>query len=241
MACPVNYNPNPPRAWYRVENACPYGSIGLDNYYEIEMSRKGNVLQYKKNSSDITQNQRYSQIAKGMWSSRKKAWASQTDTVSMPNVNSLKRVNYITVDSNGNPATGTITCPSAQVPPIPSALFPNPGPGQLPVQTIPPPPDDQSSNISIPYEAIFPQVPPTILPDGGNLLCTVVQNICTGEIIATTGTTFCNPTSDSDVPGPIIKLCYNPALHQTYYPRQRLVMPVSGDKFPVGYKFLQPA
>ena len=242
MACPINYNPNPTKAWYRVESPCPYGTIGLENVYNTEMSRKGNILQYKINSSNVTKNQRYSQIVKGMWSNRKKTWASQSETVSMPNINSLKRVNYVTVDLNGIPTSAPITCPVNPGIPTFSTLLPNPGPSQKPAPTVPPVPvTPNENNFSIPYEQPFPFENPVIIPDGGNLICTIVENICTGQIYETTRTNFCNPTTDSDVPGPIINLCYNPGLEQTYYPRQRYVMPVSGNKFPIGYKFLQPA
>jgi hypothetical protein len=246
MACPVNYNPNPPKAWYRVESPCPYGTIGLANLYEIEMSRKGNILQYKINSSNLTKNQKYSQIAKGMWTNRTKTWASQSATVSMPNTHSLKRVNYTTIDINGNPIRGPITCPVPPAIPIFQTLLPNPGPGPKPGPTVPPvPPIPSANTFTIPFEEPPTVTPPIILPDGGNLICNIVENICTGEILETSKTNFCNPTTDSDVPGPVMNLCYNPGIHQTYYPRQRYVTPVSGaisgDKFPIGYKFLKAA
>lgn len=242
MACPIDYNPIPTKAWYRVESPCPYGTIGLSNLYETEMSRKGNILQYKINSSNLTKNQRYSQIAKGMWTNRTKTWASQTVNISMPNTQSLKRVNYTTIDLNGNPTAGPITCPTIPAVPTFGTLPVNPGPPIKPGPTIPPIPDIPSANnFIIPFEEPVVPVAPIIIPDGGSLLCTVVENICTGQVIETTRNNFCNLTTDSDVPGQIMRLCYNPGLHETYYPRQRYVMPVSGNKFPVGYKFLKAA
>lgn len=106
------YNPQPPRAWSRVEDLCalttdssgtilspvtqtqvPLGKY----YYDAQMINKGNVLQYKKNSSSLTKKQRYSQIAKGMWTNRTKTWATQSVTYTNPNMTSLRRVNYTVV------------------------------------------------------------------------------------------------------------------------------------------------
>ena len=112
------YNPIPPREWSRVQNQCsviatnqnqnnqnsnvliPLLGITVPNsssQYYAELINKGNVLQYKKNSSNLTKNQRYSQIAKGMWTNRTKTWASQSQTYTNPNMTSLRRVNYVDV------------------------------------------------------------------------------------------------------------------------------------------------
>lgn len=165
----VNLPPDPARAWSRVQNRCstdidspeqvyipylkktvPLSAVG----YEYAVISKGNVLQYKCNSSNITKKQRYSQIAKGMWTNRTTTWASQTQTTSMPNTLQLPRTNNI-------------------------------------------------------------------------LICGGLANNCV-------------PTSASDVPGPVINLCYNSDIFPTYYPRQRYIMTNSGNKFPTGYKFLLP-
>ena len=106
------YNPQPPRAWSRVEDLCALttdssgtilspvtqSQVPLANYYyDAQMINKGNVLQYKKNSSSLTKKQRYSQIAKGMWTNRTKTWATQSDVYTNPNMTSLRRVNSTTV------------------------------------------------------------------------------------------------------------------------------------------------
>ena len=62
-------------------------------------------------------------------------------------------------------------------------------------------------------------------------------NICTGEIYSETISQFCYPTTDSDVPGPVIFLCYNDGL-PTYYPRTRRVYSAGGNKWPQGEKLL---
>jgi hypothetical protein len=115
-----NYNPQPTRVWSRVQNACSTNNVNnftnsliysnLSNQYvtsniyerEKQMIQKGNVLQYKKNSSNLTKNQRYSKIANGQGANRTKTWATQSETYSNPNTCSLLRVNYseIPVPSN---------------------------------------------------------------------------------------------------------------------------------------------
>ncbi len=267
--------PDPPRVWSRVQGRCstlPVDTIGPVEADTIAMLSKGNVLQYKKNSSNITKQQRYSQIAKGQWTNRNTTWASQTITTTMPNTLSLKRVNYKTIYlDTGAPAIGPITCPTPVEPTIPSTLPTNPNtrnrsiqlndnqlgirPNLCPVYVIPtgPPiyinggpspqvpkkPVDPIIVPVLPY--IKPPLEPTprvVIPDGGQLICNITENICTGEVLSVTqANDNCNPSSASDVPGPIVPLCYNSGL-PTYYPRQRYVMTNSGDKFPVGYKCL---
>lgn len=254
------------------------------------MINKGNVLQYKKNSSNITMKARYSQIAKGQWVNRTKTFASQNVLQSLPNTNNFKRVNYNTIYAdNGAPANLPVTCPQQ-----PEIIIPK----QLPSNPNPPPetetPNYYSSNVSnenpnftnsvldpyypvncpqyvdprtlipkkkkkpipkkkkerlIPKKKIddLPQIkdpeddePRVVIPEGGNLVC-AVNDICGNEKIAGTRQfsqpNYCNPTTDSDVPGPIQDLCYNSRVLQTFYPRNRYVMNNSGNKFPTGYKF----
>lgn len=122
------YNPVPPREWSRVQNQCTYltGSppttinvplLGITVpfnalAYQVALINKGNVLQYKKNSSNLTKNQRYSQIAKGMWTNRNTTWATQSDKYSNPNTQSLKRVGAETILVNGIPIPdgGNLLC-----------------------------------------------------------------------------------------------------------------------------------
>lgn len=271
--------PRPPRVWSRVQGRCSTepvndSNISIDKAEIFAMLNKGNVLQYKNNSSNITKNQRYSQIAKGQWVNRNTTWASQSITTSMPNTQSLRRVNYKTIYlDNGAPANIPITCPEPIVvtrptklpvnpnnpvnimnismnptiiPPCPVYVNPNDipgggGGGGGPSRKLPPKivPDPTKIIKDLPY--IKPPITPpprVVVPDGGNLICTIAENICTGEIISSTqSSNNCNPTSSSDVPGPITELCYDDSL-PTYYPRQRYIMTNSGNKFPVGYKCL---
>lgn len=115
----MSYNPRPPRVWSRVQNQCTftdnnssYNSIFLpltgktgtqaEANYQKQMLLKGNILQYKKNSSSLTKNQKYTQICKGMWTNRTKSYATQTQTYSNPNTSNLQQVNFTSVPTNGN-------------------------------------------------------------------------------------------------------------------------------------------
>jgi hypothetical protein len=111
MSNPIVYNPNPTRVWSRVQNQCTYiqendsydsvyipllnkkGTL-LDASLIQKQIQKGNILQYKNNNFGMTKNQRYSLIAKGMWNTRKKGYATQSQTYTNPNTNSYQRVNY---------------------------------------------------------------------------------------------------------------------------------------------------
>jgi hypothetical protein len=104
------YRPTPPRAWSRAQNPCTYTVDGSYNTiyipltntttslayadYQEKLLYKGNILQYKNNSSRITKKQKYSLISKGFWCNRKKSYATQSETYTNPNTTSLKRVNY---------------------------------------------------------------------------------------------------------------------------------------------------
>ena len=112
-----NYIPLPPSAWSRVQNRCVYdsGDYFFDDLRNAYL-RKGNILQYKKNSSDLTKNQRYAQIAKGLWTNRTRSWATQSETYTNPNMNSLKRVDYSTPNINNiNSNNNLFNCPNAAI------------------------------------------------------------------------------------------------------------------------------
>ena len=107
------YNPIPPRVWSRVQNQCTYINPN-SNYqtvyvpltkqtisqaqadYESLMFYKGNILQYKNNSAQLTKSQIYSQLARCTSSNRTKVFATQSETYTNPNTTGLQRVNYIT-------------------------------------------------------------------------------------------------------------------------------------------------
>ena len=109
----MSYNPIPPRVWSRVQNQCTFtvpGSTYTQAYipltgqtvsqaqanYEEKLIYKGNILQYKGNSSRLTKSQKYTQLAKGFGPSRKKVYATQSQTYTNPNTTGLQRINYET-------------------------------------------------------------------------------------------------------------------------------------------------
>jgi hypothetical protein len=76
----------------------------------------------------------------------------------------------------------------------------------------------------------------TDVQDGGSLISGVYANPCTNAIIKDTNTrNQCFPTYCSDVPGKPELLCWNPK-QQTWFPRQRVNMNISANKWPEGYK-----
>ena len=80
-----------------IDNAVPWARVRLDcssitnTQLSKQMLEKGNVLQYKKNSSNLTKTQKYALIARGKWTNRTRTYASQSDVCSNPNSNSLAR------------------------------------------------------------------------------------------------------------------------------------------------------
>ena len=113
-----NYLPIPPRVWSRVQKPCTYtdacGNYDIDYNkvyipltnqtvtqaqanYEDKMIYKGNILQYKGNSSRLTKSQKYSQLARMAGPNRTKVFATQGQTYTNPNTTGLQRVNYSTI------------------------------------------------------------------------------------------------------------------------------------------------
>jgi hypothetical protein len=256
MACYNNcYLPIPPRAWSRVQNSCsittdienngfvslPYsGKIVSSSLLgeNIAMLNKGNVLQYKANSSNLTQSQKYSKIAQGKWTNRNTTWATQNSRgYTNPNTTSLKRsgnVNNIAID----PITGTIIGPTEApvtclkpITIINEGLPSNSG-GEVGEPQIPPPVPPSPASDTFPSIISDTPVEPIVIQDEGILICSIQENICTGETKITESQQLCNPTSDSDVPGTIQLLCWNDGT-PTWYPRQRYIMSNSTNKWPV--------
>ena len=259
MSC---YLPIPPRAWSRVQNSCSVTTNVANNGVvkmpytnklvpasllgeKLAMLNKGNVLQYKSNSSNLTQTQRYSKIAQGLWTNRNTTWATQgTSGYSNPNTTSLKRSGNV-INLAIDPITGAIIGPTdAPVTCLKPIISFNEGLPPIVEGTndddIPPPVPPTPGSSTFP--PIIPDTPvePIVIQDGGSLICSIQENVCTGEIKANISQTLCNPTSDSDVPGPIQLLCWDDGT-PTWYPRQRFLMTNSTDKWPVNYKFFTSA
>ena len=260
-----DYNPNPTKEWYRFQNRCPtINNVSSANEvnliledpvnvvpqtyeYNVAVYKKGNVLQYKKNSADLTQKQRYSQIAKGMWTNRTKTWSSQSESVTNPNSDLLKRVNYNTVLVPNYSVDGTelidpvlSTSDITSCLPIPAKNF-----SALPARSYlknnnPSVPKVVNSTIALilpPYVYRPKTIIQAAIQTGGSLIGTIVANPCTGQTLQQTYTQDCYPSSDSDVPGPVTILCWNDGL-QTYYPKTRLTYGTSGNKWPTNAKLI---
>lgn len=107
----ADYLPIPARVWSRVQNPCVYNVLSDNSYtayipltnqtvslaqanYQEKLLYKGNILQHKKNSSQLTKKQKYTQIVKGLGPNRKKSYATQSQTYTNPNTTGLLRVNY---------------------------------------------------------------------------------------------------------------------------------------------------
>jgi hypothetical protein len=109
----TTYNPVPPRVWSRVQNKCTYveptnpttfslyipftkQTVGSEmEAIEIaKMINKGNILQYKANSAQLTKSQKYAQLARCSGPSRRKVFATQTETYTNPNTNGLFRKGF---------------------------------------------------------------------------------------------------------------------------------------------------
>ena len=217
----INYNPQPPRVWTRVQNPCSTNQNNtnikndivyipltnqyvtpLEAQYQAQLLEKGNILQYKNNSANLTKSQKYSRISNGLSITRKKSYATQSVTYTNPNISNLLRVNYKNIPYP-NDIVGSPNNPS--------------GPYQI--------------NLSSPLNC-----PSNVLQDGGNLVCNAIVNPCTQQIVKTyQPTPACFLTTCSDVPGKPINLCWYQNI-PTWYPRKRYTMPNSLSKWPEGYK-----
>ena len=239
------YLPNPPRAWSRVQNSCPDTNDDPFLAEKIAMLNKGNVLQYKANSCRLTKSQKYSKIAKGQWVNRNTTWATQsTRGYTNPNTTSLKRSGNV-INIAIDPITGAIigptespiTClkPTTTV----NEVLPSNGGGGSDIKdpNIPPPVEPSPSSETFPSIISEPIEEPFVIQDGGVLICSVQENVCTGETKNSISQQLCHPTTDSDVPGTIQDLCWNDGT-QTWFPRQRYIMSNSGNKWPTNAKLV---
>jgi hypothetical protein len=241
MACDgQTYIPNPPRLWNRVQLPCYSYNLSPAEYEKYLMMKKGNVLQYKKNSSSLTKKQIYSLIAQGKWTNGNTTWATQNERgYTNPNTKMLKRNNSTNIIISGPTIVETtlpITCPSDptttnEVIPenIPSEEGENEGPNpELP--PVDPEIGDEGTVLpSTPNEDTADE--PVVVSDSGTLICNIIENPCTSYSKSKQANQFYHPTSDSNVPGKI-KLLYWNENTQTWYPRQQRVMNTSNNKWP---------
>jgi len=195
----MSYLPQPPRVWSRVQSSCTFlnpnddytrvisglNSKGMTlaqaNYHE-KLIYKGNILQYKGNSSQLTKKQRYTQLAKGFGPNRTKVFGTQSETYSNPNTTGLLRVG------------------SREIP-YPNFLVGEPNNPSGPYQTDVKNPNNCNTNGSLEDGG-------TLVCGSYANPCTkeiVRVGRQPGELI-------CNPSTASDVPGIPIALCWDTAL-----------------------------
>ena len=110
----VGYVPNPPRLWSRAG-----GNNCLDaSYNKIALDRKAEILEYKKNGAHLSQAQQYSMASRNALT-RKKSWATQTQTYTNPNVNNLPEIK---IPINNILSTVSLQCSSVPPPCIENVL-----------------------------------------------------------------------------------------------------------------------
>ena len=224
-----NYNPTVPRAWSRVQSLCTDPLIPEGNYtvyiplikknlppvsadLQNQMLLKGNILQFKKNSSNLTKNQKYTQLAKGAGPSRKKSYATQGIQYSNPNTSSYQRIN-----------STTYVYPNS----IPGAPNNQAGPFQTPVKN---PYGCTSTSIEEGGSLICNKI---VNPCSNVVIKEAPENTRCYPITASDVPGFSNKS--------VVKnLCWYPNI-QTWYPRQRRTMSNSGNKWPTNYKSFVPA
>jgi len=247
-----NYLPNPPRLWERTHATCEIiyqnidenGMVFMPFFNKmvpaskvgglLRMLYKGNILQYPSpsTSTGFTKKMNYARICKGFGKHRKKSWATQTDTYTSPNTSYLQRTQSFIISNNVN---GEISLPECIQPIIPDDDdLPEPALPVIDINDPPFPVDNEPSDIDIVNFPIRPERPiinPSLI-DGGKLVICSRENVCSGVVQNFAKKTECFPTSDSNVPGPIINLCY-PSNFPTFYPRVRKTYTNTSTKWPI--------
>lgn len=85
----------------------------------VAMRRKAEILQYRKNSSNLTKQQYFSLLAKGNGPSAKRSWGTQGDAYADPNISGLSLSgNTIVCNSNG------IICAPSSSSDVPGPIVP---------------------------------------------------------------------------------------------------------------------
>lgn len=243
MACDgKTYIPDPPRLWSRVENVCFSESDDniFDEYNNYSMLKKGNVLQHKSNATKLTKKQIYSLIVQKKWTNRNTTWGTQNSRgYTNPNNKMLQRNNSVNIIISLPTPVETdlpIICPS--IPNVIIEALPenlsndssnDPGPNPELPQIEPPTGGNGTSLPSTPNQDFDDT--PTIVPDLGTLSCNIIEIPCTYYTEIKEANDFFHATTDSDVPGNY-QLLYWDKTTQTWYPRRRLTMSNSGNKWP---------
>lgn len=211
-----NYNPVPTKEWYRFENQCVYNTQSLGSLFKNKKIAYENAVLYKGN---ILQ---YKNNSAGL--TKKQIYAQ------------IARGMWTNRTTSWATQTQTYTNPNTKslkrVNYTEIVINPVTAGGNV----------IRADGVFCEATDLTPDLNATIvIPDGGNLVCNVTENQCTGQVYKVTQNNNCNPLSASDVPGPTTAaLCYNSAL-PTYYPRVKRTYGTSGDKWPQGAKLIFPA
>lgn len=117
----VGYVPVPPRLWSRAGgNNCPGGGYST---YELDQRRKAEILKYKGNSAQLSRAQQYSMASRNALT-RKKSWATQTQTYTNPNVDNLPEIQSegvtVSLQCNGS----TVRCSLTSDSDVPGPVIP---------------------------------------------------------------------------------------------------------------------
>lgn len=208
-----NYNPIPPRVWSRVENQCAYSQSDYTN-------SSSSQIVYVPTANNFQTSADYETYYKPAYLKANilQYKANSATLTQKQRYTKIARGQWINRTKTWGTQSQTYTNPNANSYQRVNAI-------PLPVPTGYQNPFDCSSNTFL---------------DGGTLIGTKTVNPCSGEIIKETSVQTCNLSTDCDVPGPPIALCWNNK-NQTWYPRQRYIMTNSGTKWPVNYKFLRSA
>ena len=208
----MSYNPRPPRVWSRVQNSCTFSDNIFNNTVYVPLTGKTGTQAEADYERQMLQKGNVLQYKKNSASLTK----NQRYTQICKGMWTNRTKSYATqTQTYSNPNTSNLQQVNFVSVPNNNPVY-IPGPFNFNI----PAPDGCTSNV---------------IKEGGSLLCNTVVNPCTDEVIKQTTGLECYPTYCSDVPGPIQELCWNSKL-ETWYPRQRYIMPTSGTKWPQGYK-----
>lgn len=109
----TNYSP----PWSRTE--AKYIEPSESVRQEIQMQKKGDVLQYNNNNFKLTKTQKYAQLVNGINSYRRKSFATQSETYTNPNFNNPicgPKKSCFTTDKSDVPGTITTLCYDSSLP-----------------------------------------------------------------------------------------------------------------------------
>jgi hypothetical protein len=221
----IYYNPQPSRVWSRVQSPCSTTTF-LNSRYLVYVPRTKQFI--SPGQADLEK----LQLIKGNILQYKKNSCNFTKNQRYSRIVNIgiRGKTYATQSlTYSNPNTsGLLRVNSVEIPP----------------NTIIGQPNNESGPFQYNVENPF-RCPSTSVQSGGNLICNTLANPCTNNLIKTYKIVNCSSINDSDVPGfsnPAVtkELCWDPRIN-TWYPKQRLTMNNSGDKWPTNYKLLVSA